>query len=167
MSASGGNCSGQGICCEVFLELIFSRLPGYEAVAAGLCVILSWMQLWFAERSRSGAGEVMLGGRHQSWQGHHGCHHQAKTIGIAKPRVWSANHGSCGGFAPAVLLCKRPRSAGEGRHSSQGKSPGDPRDPWLFPPSPSLCVNEILILLLPESFGCPQVPSSPPQAGEQ
>lgn len=34
----------------------------------------------------------------------------------AKPRIWSTNHRSCGGFAPAVLLCKHLRSAGESRY---------------------------------------------------
>lgn len=51
---------------------------GCEAVAAALCVILSWMQLG----SRSGAGEVMLG----DTISHGGCHHQEKTTGSCQAK---------------------------------------------------------------------------------
>lgn len=49
------------------------------AVPAGLRVFLSWMQLWFAGRSLSGAAEMMLGGCPYVCQGHRECHHQAKS----------------------------------------------------------------------------------------
>lgn len=74
----GRTAAGGGACREllrpgnllrgVFITHFLPLLLGCEAVAAGLCVILSWMQLWFAGRSRSGGGDA--GGHHQPWQGH-------------------------------------------------------------------------------------------------
>lgn len=54
----------------IFITHFLPLLLGCEAVAAGLCVILRGMQLWFAGRSRSGAGEVMLGDTISHGRGH-------------------------------------------------------------------------------------------------
>lgn len=58
----------------IFITHFLPLLLGCEAVAAGLCVILRGMQLWFAGRSRSGAGEVMLGDTISHGRGTTCCH---------------------------------------------------------------------------------------------
>lgn len=75
---------------------------GFEAVPAGLPVFLSWMQPWFARRIRSEATEVMLGDGISHGRGMVGVTTRQRPSGVAKPRIWCTNHGSCGVFAPAV-----------------------------------------------------------------